>query len=64
MSKPIEVASAEQFNDLLKKSRVVVADCKSLPWSILFPPKYPAIVTGRRPGAGLGCRLLVCIPRN
>ena len=30
MSKPIEIASAEQFNDLLKKSRVVVADCKSL----------------------------------
>lgn len=26
MSKPIEIASAEQFNDLLKKSRVVVAD--------------------------------------
>lgn len=31
MAKPIEIESTEQFNSVLKESRIVVADCKSLP---------------------------------
>jgi hypothetical protein len=39
MSKTVEIQSTEQFNELLSKSRIVVADCEF----IFFA--YPAIST-------------------
>lgn len=44
MSKPLEIESTEQFSNLLKSSRIVVADCK-LSLGSLCVKMYPAIVT-------------------
>ena len=65
MSKTVEIKSAEQFNALLKSSRVVVADCE-------FTLHPPSIMDGigytppssRRPPPPAACRGLPSIRRD
>ena len=65
MSKTVEIKSAEQFNALLKSSRVVVADCE-------FTLHPPSIMDGigytppssRRPPPPAACRGLPSMRRD
>lgn len=51
MSKTVEIQSPEQFSELLRKSRIVVADCEST----AIPP-YLSVLSLRYPATILRCK--------